>query len=200
MSRSPLTAFRGERLPGLGHNQGPPLQPGHGFRVHAWKKARAKLMPKLPLEVLKRRVARAQELGLAYPQYASILLGSGRDVLAFLFTCEAVGLRLERASRIPDPVARRLAMLRSVRRLLMIPAEAGDPAVPPALIDRISLGPGPAAIPAEARAVIQEILAPERLPGDAVVLIGTQPVERGWAESARLAKFLPAETYFADRA
>ena len=39
-------------------------------------------------------------------------------------------------------------------------------------------------------------LAPLKLPGDAVVMIGTRAEERAWADSARLARFLPAEGYF----
>ena len=35
------------------------------------------------------------------------------------------------------------------------------------------------------------------LPADAVVMIGTEPHHRDWADAARLAKFLPAEQYFA---
>ncbi|MEL6479706.1 MAG: hypothetical protein AAFR17_20450 [Pseudomonadota bacterium] len=209
MTRSPLTAFAGERLPGIGHNQGPPMEAGHGFRVHAWKKARRQLMPRLPLEILKRRVARARELGLAYPHYASILLGSGRDVVAFLFTCEALGLRLQRAGArpIPDATRDRLAGLASVGRLLMVPEDAGAEAPLTAeaaltaqdarrLIDRIGQGPRVDASLAHARTRLRSLLSPDRLAGDQVVLIGTRPVEREWAESARFAKFLPASQYF----
>ncbi|MEM7238801.1 MAG: hypothetical protein AAF501_13400, partial [Pseudomonadota bacterium] len=93
---SPFAKFGYEKLPGIGHNLGPPIEPGRSFRRFAWAKARRELLPKLPLEVLRRRVARARDLGLAYPQYASILLGTGRDVIAFLFTADAVGLRVAR--------------------------------------------------------------------------------------------------------
>ena len=66
--RSAFTAFKGERLPGIGHNQGPPLDAAVSWRRHVWKKARKDLLPKLPLEVIRRRVRRAAELGLEYPQ------------------------------------------------------------------------------------------------------------------------------------
>ena len=61
-------------------------------------RARRELLPRLPLEVVRRRVARARQLGLAYPQYAAILLGTGRDIVAFLFTDGGLRLRLERSS------------------------------------------------------------------------------------------------------
>ena len=41
----------------LGHNKGPSMEPGQGFRRYAWGKARADLLPQLPLNVIKRRVA-----------------------------------------------------------------------------------------------------------------------------------------------
>ena len=62
--KSPISALAGERLPGIGHNQGPPLEAGFSWRKHVWTKARKELLPKLPLEVIRRRVARAQELGV----------------------------------------------------------------------------------------------------------------------------------------
>lgn len=195
---SPLTRFRGEALPGIGHNQGPPLHAGHGFRVHAWKKARAKLMPKLPLEVLKRRVARAKALGLAYPAYASILLGTGRDVIGFLFTANAIGLRLERGS-LPAERVEALTAIQAAR-LLMVPGVGDVPraqaALPPNLMAHIGPGPIPRATAATARRAIRALLEPGKMPSDAVILIGTEPSERDWADAARLAKFLPAESYF----
>lgn len=201
MKRSPLSSFRGEYLPGIGHNQGPPLEAGHGFRVFAWKKARAELLPKLPLEVLKRRVARAKELGLAYPQYASILLGTGRDVVAFLFTSDAVGMRLERGY-IPEDAVTRLTRPLGAGRLLMVPDAAEVDAVRAQLsqrqilLDGLGRAPGLPATPGDGRRAIRSILDPRKLPGDTVVMIGTTQAERDWAHEARLAKFLPSESYF----
>ena len=55
----------------------------------------------------------------------------------------------------------------------------------------------PAALTA-GRAAIRAVFEPLRLPGDAVVMVGTAPEERAWAEAARLAKFLPAGAYMTD--
>ncbi|MEM7509163.1 MAG: hypothetical protein AAF415_20785 [Pseudomonadota bacterium] len=200
--RSPISALDHEKMPGIGHNQGPPLESGHGFRVFAWKKARAQLMPKLPLEILKRRVARAKDLGLAYPQYASILLGTGRDVVAFLFTSEAIGLRLARGGEIAEPARAKLSEIDAARLLMTDPAD--DPiAVGAMLAGRYRLemhGIGPAPQPNADRKTgtraIRALLDPQKRPGDTVVMIGTQACERDWADAARLAKFLPASAYF----
>ncbi|MEM8792887.1 MAG: hypothetical protein AAGE80_14800 [Pseudomonadota bacterium] len=200
--RSPLTQFRFEQRPGLGHNQGPPLERGRSFRKFAWGKARAELMPKLPLEVLKRRVVRAKELGLAYPQYASILLGTGRDVVAFLFTSDAIGLRVEREMRLSGEAVQKLPGIGG-DRLLFVPRGINVQAVRAELSARHGIEiagaatePGGQAGFREGGREIRALLDPLKLPSDTVVMIGTEPRERDWAEAARLAKFLPSEAYF----
>jgi hypothetical protein len=50
------------------------------------------LLPSLPLEIVRVRVARAKRLGLPYKTYATIRATSGRDIVAFLFSGNALGL------------------------------------------------------------------------------------------------------------
>ena len=203
LPKSPISALEGERLPGIGHNQGPPLDAGHGFRRFAWKKARTELMPRLPIEILKRRVARAKQLGLEYPQYASILLGTGRDIVGFLFTCNALGLRLEKSIDLPRTVQAKLENLERCDRMLL--SDAGDD--PSALAKTLAhsaritfassaKAPVEPASWEDGRAAIRTALDPLKLPSDTVVMIGTRAEERAWADAARLARFLPAEQYF----
>ena len=201
--KSPFTAFKGERLPGIGHNQGPPLDAGHSWRKHVWTKARKQLLPKLPLEVIRRRVARAKELGLEYPAYASILLGTGRDIVGFLYTCDALGLRLEKSIEIPKPIMAKLTEVKA-KHLLAAEEAAGPEEITKKLIVEHQLAiAGTASLPdpdkapwAAGRAAIRAALEPLKLPSDTVVMIGTRAHEREWADAARLAKFLPAESYF----
>lgn len=173
------------------------------WRRHVWKKARKELLPRLPLEVVRRRVRRATELGLEYPQYASILLGTGRDIVGFLFTCDALGLRLERDGHLPDGVRAKLGRLIRVDR--MIGAEApSDPApIATALTHQYGLEiaaavalPAPGAPWAAGRDAIRAALAPLKMPSDTVVMVGAQPHQRAWSDAAQLAKFVPAEQYF----
>ena len=202
MPKSPISAFAGERLPGIGHNQGPPLDGGIGFRRFAWKKARKELLPRLPLEVLKRRVRGAQQLGLAYPAYASILLGTGRDIVGFLFTCDALGMRLSRTLALPEPVATKLRGLEHVDAMLAAehdrPGDLGTLLTQETSLHFASATrlPRPQARPDAGRRAIRAALDPLKLPGDAVVMIGTQPHERAWADAAKLARFIPSESYF----
>lgn len=203
LPRPPHSALRGERLPGIGHNQGPSLEAGRSWRAHCWKRARRELLPKLPLEVIRRRVARARQLGLAYPQYASILLGTGRDITAFLFTSDGLRLRLERELRLPAPVAAKLIALEKCDRLMMagpgIDLEALGRGLAQRRIPFAALAAAPSRHVAwgEGRAALRAVLDGRRLPGDAVVMVGTTPEERVWADAARLAGFLPADSYFA---
>ncbi|MDT8344667.1 MAG: hypothetical protein RQ752_09570, partial [Thermohalobaculum sp.] len=133
--------------------------------------------------------------------------GSGRDIVGFLFTCEAIGLRLARTVDLPERAAAKLRDLARCERLLL--AEPGDDpeALRAALAVEARLGfaaagraPGPRAALPEGRAAIRAVLEPLRLPSDAVVMIGTRGAERAWADAARMAKFLPAESYFAGEA
>jgi hypothetical protein len=204
MPRSALSRLPGEEPSPIGHNGGPPLDPGRRWRAVAWGKARSELVKHLPIEIVRRRVARARDLGLAYPAYAAILMGTGRDIVGFLFTAEAIGLRLEREARLAEVAARKLRETKAERLLL------GPPVAPATLhealaaqgIDFAAVAPAPRreAPDADGRRAIRALLDPLRLPGDAIVMVGARPDERRWAEAARLARFLSAQAYFAPAA
>ena len=74
----------------LGHNGGPTMEAGRAWRRFAWTKAREELLPTRPLDVVRMRVRRARELGLDYTAYASIRAASGHDVVALLFSSNAL--------------------------------------------------------------------------------------------------------------
>ena len=40
-------------MAGIGHNNGPTMEAGESWRRHAWGKARARLLPVLPIEVVR---------------------------------------------------------------------------------------------------------------------------------------------------
>ncbi|MFN3615330.1 MAG: hypothetical protein ACK4WC_12345, partial [Rubrimonas sp.] len=76
--------------PGIGHNS-LNRDPDHGFRRHAWTRARAALVKPAAIEVVRRQVRRAQALGLDYKRYSTIVLATGRDIAALIVTDRAVG-------------------------------------------------------------------------------------------------------------
>jgi hypothetical protein len=67
---------------GLGHNGGPPLDPGAdgpgaGWRAFCWRKAYARAWKTPPREVALARLTRAQALGISYREYTAVLLDRG---------------------------------------------------------------------------------------------------------------------------
>ena len=188
--------------PGIGHNRGPAMDDGVSWRRHCWTVARAELLPHLPLEVIRGRVKRAREIGLDYRTYASVRATTGRDIVAFLFSSNA--LRVIRAEdQLPEDRAARLREIRACRRALLAQPPHDAERLAEAIAERHGIrfdGAGPA--PGFARPwreVREGVLAalPARVAPGAVLLIGDAPGERDWYEAARLGGYLPAGRYFA---
>jgi hypothetical protein len=183
------------RGPSAGHNGGPTLEPGAAWRRHCWGAARAALLPHLPIEVLRGRLRRAAELGLDYRTYAGLRAATGHDLVAVLFSSNALG-----ASPAPAPDrAARLARLAGAAERIGL---AVRPLAAPVLL-RASGGALDAAHPApahlapwaEARRALRAALG--RLPSDRALLVGAFALEAEWSAAAGLAGYLPAERYFA---
>ncbi len=178
----------------IGHNGGPTMEGGTSWRRHCWTSARAALLPTLPIEVIRTRVRRAKELGLDYRTYASVRAQTGQDVVAFLFSSNALRVRAL-SPAIPAPQAEKLQAIVGAARIGLAVA----PLAPSVLATNAVLEAAHAAphvllpFPAMARA-LREILG--RLPGDRVVLVGDAPLEADWCLAGRLAAYLPAERYF----
>ena len=50
-------------MTGIGHNQGPTMEQGGAWRSYAWGRARKELLPRMPIEIVRRRVRRPEGLG-----------------------------------------------------------------------------------------------------------------------------------------
>lgn len=177
---------------GIGHNGGPEMT-GTGWRRHCWQAAREALLPHLPIEVLRGRVRRAQELGLDYKTYASVRAASGHDVVAFLFSSNALRARPE----LPEARAARLAAIKACGRLaLTLPPLTPEALVQASggLIDAAHPAPRPFGSFAEARVAIRA--ARGGFKADGVVLVGDAPFEQEWCAAGKLAFYLPAARLF----
>lgn len=185
-------------MSGIGHNRGPSMEPGHGFRRYAWGKAREALLPTLPIEVVRTRVRRAAELGIDYKSYAGFRATTGRDIVAFLFSSNA--LRVEpRVLTLPADRAARLAAIRACGRLAMVQPPLDPQTVVIAnmpLIEAAGRAPGLMDSWRDMRRRIEDITVARGLPRDGIVVVGETALERDWSVAARLAGFLPAERYF----
>lgn len=178
--------------PGIGHNSGQDFN-GYSGRLHQWRKARADLVPKtMPLEIVRMRVRRAAALGLDYGTYASVRAGTGRDIVALLFSSSALGML--RQAELEERAARKLADVAADRGALIhapVPVCAAGP------LDWAERAPAFTESWSNVSTGLRQILSSRKLPADGVLMIGATAVEREWCAAARAAGWLPADRYFA---
>ncbi len=176
---------------GIGHNRGPAMDEGLAWRTHCWRAARERLLPTLPIEVLRNRVRRAQELGLEYKTYASVRAATGHDVVAFLFSSNALRAR----PALPDDRVAKLKALVDCGRVALVSA----PLTPEALLQSTTLIDTAHAAPhwlASFSDTRRTIRAAITVPGDRVILIGDHGLEAEWCAAGRLAGYVSASRYF----
>lgn len=179
---------------GMGHNGGPSLDAGASWRRQCWSRARSALLPTLPVEVVRLRVRRAKELGLDYRTYAGVRAATGHDVVAFLFSSNALRVSVlqpamprARAVKLADVQCGRLALAAAPLTPGMV--EAANP-----VLDGVWPAPYALAGFGEMRDRLRVALG--KVPSDQVILVGDQALERDWCAAGRLAGYLPAERYF----
>lgn len=184
----------------FGHNNGPSLEPGQSWRRHCWSRARADLLPRLPIEILRTRVKRAKELGLEYKTYASVRASTGRDVVGFLFSSNALR-SLVNAPKMPEERREILDHLTNCKRVALV-------ASPLCIRDMARANPGlhgyydaPGFLSGwgEIRHCIDGARQGQGLPADGVLLVGDMALEREWSVAGRLAGYLPADRFFQTR-
>jgi hypothetical protein len=179
----------------IGHNNGPAMDAGLSYRTHCWKAARAALLPTLPIEVVRLRVKRAQELGLDYKTYASVRASTGHDVVAFLFSSNALRVSLTRPV-LPADRAAKLDQIAKVGRVALAtaPLMPGMLMAGNQMLDAAHPAPGWLdSFAAQTKAIRAAIPG---IPGDRVILIGDHGMEAAWCAAGRLAGYLPADRYF----
>jgi hypothetical protein len=178
----------------IGHNGGPSLEGGVSWRKHCWSSARERLLPVLPIEVVRTRVKRAQALGLDYKTYAGVRAATGHDVVAFLFSSNALRVTLVR----PEMPVERAAKLSGVQcgrlTLAVAPLTPGMVEAANPVLDGVFPAPYALAGFGEMRDRVRAALG--RVPSDQVILVGDLGLEQDWCAAGRLAAYLPAERYF----
>ena len=182
-------------MTGIGHNRGPQTD-GAGWRAHCWRKARADLLgPRLPIEVVRRHVVRARELGLDYKTYAGVRATTGRDLVAFLFSSNALGVFRDGAP-LAAGRAGRIAQIVAAPHLGTAPGL--DPAALGERIGALSARalPGFGASWPALRDDMKSWLRSQGLPGDAVLMIGETDHEAEMMAAGGLAGFVTGQRYF----
>ena len=178
------------------------MEKGHGWRKTCWSKSRRDLLPKMPLEVVRNRLKRAKEIGLDYKTYASVRNNSGRDIYAFLFSSNALRLHLA-ASDLADDRREKMHKLKHCAQMIAAHKPL-DPQVLPHDFNRlhdISIRAACAAPRftdswSDIRNQLTDLIRCEKIPADAVVLIGDTALEREWLAAGKFAAYLPAEAFF----
>ncbi len=182
----------------IGHNKGPTMEGGAGWRRYAWGRARRELLPRLPIEVVRLRIRRARELGIDYKSYASIRAGTGRDIVALLFSANALSIGPRRVT-IPAAKAGKLTLINRCDQLAMLYAPASiqefmtenqwftDAAQAPDLRNSWR----------DVGRMVTDLPTRHNLPGPGVVVVGDTALEREWADAGRLGGFLPPQALFA---
>ncbi len=189
----------------IGHNQGSTIEPGHTWRKTCWSKSRRALLPKMPLEIIRTRLKRAREIGLDYKTYANVRAATGRDIYAFLFSSNALRLHLAAA----DLPADRADVLRKVTACANLIA-AHRPLTPRTLPRDFAEQHAIAIRSAHAAPLFTEswsdirtrmthLIQSEKIPADAIVLIGDTAFEREWLAAGKFAAYLPADTFFPEQ-
>lgn len=177
---------------GIGHNRGPAMDEGLSWRTHCWRAARELLLPTLPIEVIRGRVRRAQELGLEYKTYASVRAATGHDVIAFLFSSNALRAR----PALPQDREEKLRALVDCARIALVTAPLTPDILQSPVIDAAHPAPAWLASFSDQARVVRNALT---IPADRVILVGDHGLERDWCAAGRLAGFLAADRYFASR-
>lgn len=183
----------------IGHNGGPSMEAGRGFRKVAWTKARRSLLPALPLEVVRLRVARAKRLGLPYRTYASIRAATGTDIVGFLFSGNALGQRRFRFDLAPEAVDRLHGLGGVATRLGAIYAPARPDRARSDLdgaLDGVTRAPDLTATWGGIRRDLRGFMAVHGLDPNAVVLVSATGLEREWCGAAGMAGLIAAEEFF----
>lgn len=182
-------------MAGIGHNSNwDPV--GYRGKLTAWRKARESLVEaRMPIEVVRRRVARAKELGIDYKAYASLRAATGQDVVALLFSSNA--LRMMKEAKLPTDRAAKLADVAATRAVLVHkPLNALEAAVL-AQIDTAADAPAFTLSWQEMAVHLRSNLKEMNIRPSSAVFVGDNSFEEEWWVAARAAGYIPASRYFA---
>lgn len=186
---------------GIGHNS--QTQPDLAWRSYAWRQAKRQAGRQPSVQMVRYHMARAGELGMPYATYAALHRIAGRDPAGLIFTPDGLGLRLKRRLELPRPLRQYLAPLRGCALLALAPCGEDsaafldelrhETALPFAAAGQMPADTAPWQDKAQA---LRAALAPQRLPGAAVVLIGTRPQDLAMMTAAGLAGFMDHASFF----
>lgn len=133
-----------------------------------------------------------------YKIYAGIRAATGRDVVAFLFSSNALDV-LPRRIAMPEVKAAKLDRLKDCGRFALVQPPVQVAAVLDAnpVLQRAAPAPRIDDGWSTVREAVRGVFSGHSYPSDAVLVIGDTALEREWSEAGKCAGFLPSDLYFA---
>ncbi|CUJ15014.1 hypothetical protein [Cognatishimia activa] len=183
---------------GIGHNNGPTMEPGHRWRTHQWRSAQRALMRKtIPLSIVRMRMKRAQELGMDYKTYAKVRQASGQDILALMFSSNALRI-IGQGAKMPEAREAALQKVRNAKKLSLVYPPNTPKSVLAAnrTIDAADFAPLFHEDWSTMRNKVAGLMQSQKLSGSAVLVIGDAPLENEWYTAGKAAGYLHASEYF----
>lgn len=184
---------------GIGHNNGPTLDQGHRLRTFQWRRAQRALMPNtIPLQIVRMRMRRARELGMDYKTYAKVRQASGHDILALLFSSNALRI-IGDGAKMPADRTRLLEQVTSAGKLALVHAPQTPARVRQSnpVLDVAGAAPKFTDSWSHMRDHLVQFVGTQNLASNRVLIIGDTSFESEWQTAAKAAGYLPAERYFA---
>jgi hypothetical protein len=155
----------------------------------------------MPLEVVRLRMKRARQLGLDYKTYATVRATNGVDIIAFLFSTNA--LRLFKAQdRLSESRSDKLKSLVGAARLIAVQPPLNSDQVKASIAEKqiettcLMKAPTLQTSWSEQRAQLSAFAKDAGLKPASILLVGDTALEREWVGAGRLAGFVPSDRYF----
>ena len=183
---------------GIGHNQGPTMELGHRWRTYQWRRAQKALMPNtIPLTIVRMRMRRATELGMDYKTYATVRQSAGRDILAMLFSSNALRI-IGGATQMPTPRREHLEQVKGADHLALVhrPTSAQEVLHRNPVLTDAETAPHFAQSWSEIRGRLERFLQRQPVAAGQVLIVGDTTLEAEWLTAARAGAYLPSEHYF----
>ncbi|WP_146344044.1 hypothetical protein [Falsiphaeobacter marinintestinus] len=188
-------------MSGIGHNNGPSMEPGQRLRAYQWRQAQKALMPNtIPLMIVRMRMKRATELGMDYKTYAKVRQASGQDILGLLFSSNALEI-IGNGAKMPDARDLALKAVKRARKLTLVhrPNTPGAVLRENEVLDAAEAAPRFTDSWSQMRDRVSGFIRSQSLTGNQILVIGDAPLESDWMVAGRAGGYLSAQDYFGAR-
>ena len=140
---------------------------------------------------------RAKELGMDYKTYAKVRQTSGQDILALMFSSNALRI-IGQGAKMPQAEDAALQAVRNAKKLSLVHPPNTPRSVMKAneTLDAADIAPFFNDDWASMRQKVTRLIKQERLPGSSVLVIGDAPLENEWCAAAKAAGYLTSSEYF----